>query len=54
MQYKRIGYVECTGCGRSYDLNNNGIVSNGETGRALFRYRVNYYQSTNSLSIDNR
>ena len=54
MQYKRIGYVDCMGCGRSYDLNNNGIVSNGETGRALFRYRVNYYQSTNSLSIDNR
>ncbi len=54
LQYKRIGYVDCTSCGRSYDLNNSGIVSSGEAGRPLFRYRVSFYPSTNSLSIDNR
>ena len=54
LRYTRLGYVDCTSCGRSYDLNSSGIVSSGETGRALFRYRVNYYQSTNALSIDNR
>lgn len=54
MQYRRLGYVDCSSCGRSYDLNNIGIVASGEAGRALFRYRVSYYQSTNSLSVSNR
>ena len=54
MQYTRLGYVDCTSCKRSYDLNNIGIVSSGEAGRALFRYRVNYFPSTNTLSIVNR
>lgn len=54
MQYARLGFVDCTSCGRSYDLNNSGIVSSGEAGRPLFRYRVSFYPSTNSLSIDNR
>ena len=54
MQYTRLGYVDCTSCKRSYDLNNIGIVSSGEAGRALFRYRVSYFPSTNTLSIVNR
>ena len=54
MKYTRLGYVDCTSCGRSYDLNNSGIVSIGEAGRPLFRYRVSFYPSTNRLSIDNR
>ena len=54
MQYTRLGYVDCTSCNRSYDLNNLGIVSSGEAGRSLFRYRVSFFPSTNTLSIVNR
>lgn len=34
------GFVTCSVCGRCYDLNSNGVVSSGEAGRSLYRYRV--------------
>lgn len=46
------GYAQCPSCQRTYDLNNLGIVSQGEPGRTLYRYRVNYVGS--SLVIRNR
>lgn len=42
----------CRSCERTYDLNNQGIVSKGEPGRSLFRYRVSY--ANNSLVVNNR
>lgn len=33
---------QCPSCQRTYDLNNQGIVSKGEAGRSLFRYRISY------------
>lgn len=47
------GFATCEkGCKRTYDLNNTGFISNGEAGRALFRYRVNYVGNT--LVVSNR
>ncbi|MCR4592587.1 MAG: hypothetical protein K5672_05465 [Bacteroidaceae bacterium] len=41
------GFATCEkGCKRTYDLNNTGFVSNGEAGRALYRYRVSYINNT--------
>ncbi|MGM9621171.1 MAG: hypothetical protein ACI3X4_06950 [Bacteroidaceae bacterium] len=42
----------CRGCGRTYDLNSLGIVSQGENGRPLFRYRASYVGTT--LVVSNR
>ncbi|MBO4642325.1 MAG: hypothetical protein J5661_05670 [Bacteroidaceae bacterium] len=47
------GFAYCSRCHRTYDLNNLGIVSLGEGGRSLFRYRVNYIASSGSLIINN-
>ena len=46
------GTVSCSKCGRSYNLNNQGLVSKGEPGKSLFRYRVNY--GNNTLVINNK
>ena len=46
------GYASCARCQRTYDLNNTGQVSQGETGKPLFRYRV--YYGSNTLSVNNR
>jgi len=46
------GYAHCASCQRTYNLNNVGIVSSGEAGRALYRYRV--YYASDHLAIDNR
>ena len=46
------GYVYCSSCRRTYNLNNVGIISNGEGGKPLFRYRVNLIGNT--LIIANR
>lgn len=45
--------VECARCGRCYDLNTQGVLIDGPTGRSLFRYRANYYPSGNTLTISN-
>ena len=52
MTLKESGYAYCSRCQRTYDLNNTGQVSQGEAGKALFRYRV--YYGNNTLSINNR
>ncbi|MGN0233652.1 MAG: hypothetical protein ACI4B5_04410 [Bacteroidaceae bacterium] len=46
------GTSRCNGCHRTYDLNSMGIVSDGESGRALFRYRVSYVGT--ALVVSNR
>ncbi len=43
----------CNRCRRTYDLNNGGIVSGGDGGRALFRYRVSYASGQGMLLIQN-
>jgi hypothetical protein len=45
--------AECPRCGRRYDLNTQGIVIDGPTGRSLFRYRATFYPSSNTLTISN-
>lgn len=52
LQLKEGGYALCTSCKRTYNLNNQGIVSSGDAGASLFRYRI--YYSGNSVSINNR
>lgn len=50
--FSSIGYAKCKGCDRTYNLMDRGIVSNGQPGRALYRYRVSYIG--NALVINNR
>lgn len=45
------GFVSCLRCGRTYNLNNQGIISDGEDGLKLYRYRATY--SGSSFSIRN-
>ncbi len=45
------GYAKCNSCGRTYNLNDCGTISDGPAGRNLFRYRVNYLNYT--LYINN-
>lgn len=40
------GYAKCNTCGRTYNLNNVGNVSDGPSGRPLYRYRVSYLGQT--------
>ena len=47
------GRAACTRCGRTYDLNNLGIVVEGPAGRSLYRYRATYNQFGNTLSVNN-
>lgn len=47
------GLASCSSCQRSYDLNNQGIVSKGDAGRSLFRYNVDYYSPTQTLTVSN-
>lgn len=46
------GYGKCASCGRTYNLNDNGIVASGPAGRNLYRYRVSYINTT--LFVNNR
>ncbi len=43
------GYAFCGSCSRIYNLNNYGIVSDGEGGRNLFRYHITASGSTMSI-----
>lgn len=45
------GYAKCNSCGRTYNLNDIGNISDGPGGRSLYRYRVNYIG--NALVINN-
>lgn len=47
------GLAHCSRCDRTYDLNNQGIVAKGESGRPLFRYRASYNQFGNTLVVNN-
>lgn len=47
------GLASCSSCQRSYDLNNQGIVSKGDAGRSLFRYYVDYFSPTQTLTVSN-
>jgi len=35
-------WVKCAKCGRSYDLNNGGVVADGEGGSSLMKYHISY------------
>lgn len=48
------GTSSCSKCQRNYDLNNQGIIVEGEAGKSLFRYYVNYYPPTQTLTVDNK
>lgn len=48
---KEGGFVFCLRCGRTYNLNNQGIISEGKEGLKLYRYRATY--AGNSFSIRN-
>lgn len=41
-QFDGYEKMKCTTCGRTYNLNNNGVVDGGKSGRPLFRYRISY------------
>lgn len=49
------GIATCSSCGRTYDMNNGGIVTSGATGgdKKMFRYRVSYVESTRVLFVNN-
>lgn len=51
LQLQVGGYAKCNSCGRTYNLNDVGNVSDGPAGRPLYRYRVNYI--SNALVINN-
>ena len=40
------GYASCSSCGRTYNLNDTGNISDGPAGRPLYRYRVSYIGHT--------
>jgi len=42
LQLQSGGYAKCSNCSRTYNLNDVGNISDGPTGRNLYRYRVNY------------
>ena len=43
------GYAFCKNCNRTYNLNDCGSLSDGPSGRNLYRYRVTYI--TNSMGL---
>ncbi len=43
----------CPRCGRTYSLANNGIVTKGEKGRKLHRYRMAYVPTQDMFVINN-
>lgn len=47
------GKAKCKKCNREYDLNNGGIISNGNGGDKLIRYRVNSTGPQGVLSVVN-
>ena len=51
---KEGGFAYCSRCGRTYNLNNTGQVSQGPGGKVLYRYRVYYDNKYSILSINNR
>ncbi len=52
LDLKEGGYASCKACERGYNLNNQGLVSSGQEGHSLFRYRITY--SGNTVAVNNR
>lgn len=52
MTLQEGGYLHCPSCSRTYNLNDKGLISKGEAGRPLVRYRVSFSGFT--LVINNR
>lgn len=48
------GHAVCGKCKREYDMNNGGIISKGDAGRKLMRYRVTCTGALGVLSVNNR
>ncbi|MDY5632012.1 MAG: hypothetical protein SPF56_05910 [Bacteroidaceae bacterium] len=46
------GTARCTRCQRAYNLNAEGLVSEGTAGKALLRYRI-YYNGGNAVAVSN-
>lgn len=53
LQLQAGGLAYCSRCGRTYDLNSQGIVAKGDAGRALYRYRATFNQFGNTLIVSN-
>lgn len=53
LSFSALTEMECGRCHRKYDLNNGGLVIDGEQGRKLYRYRVNYNSASNALVVQN-
>lgn len=53
LELKTGGSATCATCNRTYDLNNQGIISQGDNGRSLYRYYVHYEPSSQRLTINN-
>ncbi len=51
LQLETGGSATCASCDRTYDLNNQGIVSSGDAGSSLYRYRITY--TGNTMIINN-
>ena len=51
LQLRTGGYAKCNSCQRTYNLNDVGSIADGQAGRPLYRYRVNYVG--NALVINN-
>ena len=52
MTLQEGGYTHCTSCNRTYNLNDMGLITKGEAGNPLIRYRATYAGHT--LVINNR
>ena len=53
LQLRAGGFAYCPRCQRTYNLNSQGIVADGQPGRALYRYRITYNAFGNTVSITN-
>lgn len=47
------GTASCSRCSRKYDMNNGGIISDGEQGKKLMRYRASTTGPQGILSVSN-
>ena len=54
MQLQTGGYAQCQLCLRTYDMNNQGIVSKGDGGRALYRLYCSYNAALLQVVVNNR
>jgi hypothetical protein len=46
------GIGTCSKCGRKYDLNNGGIISSGDGGKKMTRYRCGTTDAYGVLSVN--